>query len=298
MFRLMTIAFILFMGNIAQAQRLDRYNATIKIWADKYELLEFEDVAIRILVENFDEKGPRVNYEITSDLIITDNQGKKILPNSSLNTVSGSNMGIEKREYVVRLLARYGSATEDYLRYLPPGQYTIFCRWDTRYYEPIISNQIQINIIPPSGEDKTALEEYRKAQSLFDQKNWKLYEERLDDIITRFPNTPYAARAVNDKIFVYHYVKFDEEGFIAMNKQLVEKFPDSPGVQGALREIFKYYDRKNKMEEGILYFNELVGITINSRLEQEIQQAKAKIEAEKKPVESIQTNQEIEVQRQ
>ena len=93
---------------------------------------------------------------------------------------------------------------------------------------------------------------------------------------------------MDDKIFVYKYVKYDEEGFVEDRYKNQTK---------RIREIYQYYERKKKMEEAEQYFEQLIEASNNLGLKKKIEQVKAKIEAETKSFENDSTIQEIEIQK-
>jgi len=248
-----------FSSNIYSQKQLKSYNVDVRIWAEKKRYYTREPIIVYIRIENKGEKGPRIpNSDLGEYFVVEDSKGRQFHPGmvSDFFTLPPMKKGqvIEDKFDISVLFGRRKGAVG---YFLPPETYKFYFKWEERYARPIISNEIEITISDPKGDELQALNLLTKGI----KKRFKKEDpdEYFDELVDRYPKSVYAEKALYLKILCHEYKKgmIHKERSMEASKKLLENYPESRYKISAFGAIRKYYKAVNDLDGYKKYMNYL-----------------------------------------
>jgi len=254
--------------------QLKTFDTKIKIKTEKEVYLTLEPIWISISIKNKDKTGPKIpRSSLDERLYILNSKGKQIqsLIVSSFSDVSPMSQG-ELIEESRNILPAFGSEGEILGRYLAPDVYRIKFLWRQSGYNPIFSNEINITVKVPTGEERNAMEVLEKGIEKRMEKNIEEADKDFYELVNVYPNSVYATRSLRYIMLNHAYregIEHDEKRMLAA-KMLLEKYPDNEYITECFHQI-KYYYNKIDDSEGLRnYFNNLAEKTPDKELKEKI----------------------------
>ena len=282
LFRLFLVGFWLFIhmsyGQNREAMKenwLKELIVHVEIKTEKSEFLFLEPIYINIELENRSKKW---SYEIPSGpschLIIEDNKGRLFKPSMSFNREYAIPVGESKHSYF-DIIYLYGVAMGESLRLLglPVGNYTI--QYKTGH---IISNTIEVDIIAPIGDNQRSLVLFEEGRQLQAEKKYDLAEQKYNELVSQYPGTLYAGKALQGQLFLSKWIKYDFEKRLEISKLLLEQYPDYDYNKRAILNVILYHQNKNDLEGAKKYLSDLSHRTTNRKLREQLEKQVEKIE--------------------
>ncbi|MCJ7811946.1 hypothetical protein MUP95_01330 [bacterium] len=124
---------------------------------------------------------------------------------------------------------------------MTPETYRFYFQWQESNAKPILSNEIEITIIDPSGDEAKALTLIEKAT--YNMNIHEPVDTFSDSLIEIFPQSVYVGLALDIKLLSHYFINEPTHIIQGMKaaKKILEYFPDSILRSTSLESIQKYY---------------------------------------------------------
>ncbi len=263
-----------FIYSVFTQPQLKSFDTKIKIKTEKKVYLTLEPIWISISVKNKDKTGPKMpRSSLHHYLYILNSKDKRIesLMTTFYGEISPMSSG-ELIEDVRDILPAFGSEGEILGRYLAPDIYRIKFLWRQGGYEPLFSNEIQVTVKEPTGEERNAVEVLEKGIEKRMEKNIEEADKDFYELVNVYPNSVYATRSLRYIMLNHAYregIEHDEKRMLAA-KMLLEKYPDNEYITECFHQIKYYYNKINDSEGLRNYLSKLAEITPDKELKEKI----------------------------
>jgi hypothetical protein len=257
-----------------------------RIWTDKDEFLSYEPIVIHYEITN-NTPGPIVTTFIAYGeyFNILDQEGRRCQ-----NTLSGCYLfGAD----TIGPGASYTANEQVRSRYNVnlPGAYTCYMELPKGNSFPecseiVKSNELTLTVVEPKGEERTAFEMYRYADSLHwtykSPKQKKAIREKAFylylDLVKKYPRSVYAPVALYSAI-VMGNVPDDRLTLINACHTMIEEYPESPYLVWTFSDLCDYYKALEDKTGAIEYMEYLLKEYPDSKISDRAEYWLAKIKA-------------------
>lgn len=264
----------------------------MKIWTDKPDYLVREPIVVNYSVKNIGNTVINLNLtEIGFCLNIKDQAGNSYPAHLSLSygfAFPDSLIPAEKHDGGVNITDLYKVVSE--------GEYTCFLenpgskQADVSVPTREKSNVIKIKVKNPTGDEKNALDMLLEADQLKysrdeqhggrDLKKAELGFLKYQELASRYPNSVYAALALNGAVGVYQYSPDFEamKKVIPVCRRLIENYPNTIYFMSAFTSIEGVYEVLKDKAGAINEINKLIQKHPNSKISEEAERRLDQIE--------------------
>jgi len=243
-------------------QKLKSFNTKITIWTVKEQFYTRQPVCVSIKIENGGMIGPcLLHVRLESHFVIKDSEGNRLdfsrpVDKYSFGTRLKPGDVLLKEVNIIKTFFRLGKRDP----YLIPGEYVVTFMWEESGYEPLVSNTVSVTITDPVGEELKALKLLNTGDMKFRLKELNASDECYDKLVEKYPNSIYAANALELKLRNHEnrYGAEDLEIRIEVAKRLLENYPDHRfNKDRVFYELEEGYKERNDVKALRTYLEEL-----------------------------------------
>lgn len=256
----------------------NQFNISVNISLSKSAYVIGENIPLVVEVINHSDVAPPITEHIWEYIHVNDETGKRAKTewfiHSSAPSMYDTSKGMkinEIKKFEFDLKWHYGSkmlpdGTTGFLK----GVYEVYFNQELLETQ-LSSNIISFEVIEPGPDEIVAYNLYINGRQLQKSKKndqaLKIYEQ----LINQCPESKYTGLALQEKLFLYKWVKPNLEERCKVGKMILEKHNDMGYNERAIRDIIKYYKNINNVGEAKLYFERLKEDIGNAELERRLE---------------------------
>ena len=223
--------FILICLPCLNAQIWIPFDTEISIWTEGERFYARRPVWVFIRIINRGALGPRIaGIPLLSHFVILDAEGNRLSmeprPDDLQNSAQmRAGAVIEQKVNIAKSYFVLGQRDP----YIPPGRYEIQFTWEEPEHDPLVSNTVNIIISNPKDDELDALKLLNEGDKMYRLKKTKASDACYEQLVERFPNSMYAADAL-DLVFRNHLGRpgaYHREVRMRTAKRILENYPDS-----------------------------------------------------------------------
>jgi hypothetical protein len=226
----------------------------IEVQLFEQQYLLREPIWTRCKVTNTGTEPGKFYFENLDALVIKDSKGEVYPCSIAIERVPITIKPGQTLEKEGNLLGYYGVPEDKFRiqRYLPPEKYIIYYELNqavgSKKYRVYAKSQIDtFEIVEPKGDEAQAMNLLKESFNLLIQKNHKESQEKLKELIQRFPKSEYYLTAL-----------LMTAGSLEAWHDLIKRFPDSREAVQAVGSIALTYEYKKDKQGFINAMNDLI----------------------------------------
>jgi hypothetical protein len=245
------ILIIFLLLSVAGGATVDKQQLQLKIGLSKSTFLVAEPVWLDVTLANVSSDTARIYgfgppYESGGfGIELKDAQGKTLpYTGPTYDVFPGKGWVIQAQEQhygCFNLLEFFNTKRSLYSFFwqvIPPGSYKVRAS-----YQNINSQQMEFEVVEPTGDEKEAYQLLEKAKTLMAQKEFDSERQKLQELINRFPKSAYAEKAHKELGQEKELLqKYPNSGYSEMNLTfLIGDLPTADAKQGFLEKVIRDY---------------------------------------------------------
>jgi len=246
-------------ADIAIAQREKDLGKPAQLKAElelyKREYLLRESIIVKMRVTNIGKEEGWLYFVTTGGLKIKDSKGQEYTCHVSSSLAPGIiNLG-QTLEEQTNLLLWFGIPENKFKvrHYLPPERYTIL-------YKPrkdVSSETYEFSVLEPKGDEIQAMNLLKDSYQLFVEKKYDETIEKLEELISKYPNSVYRPWALFETATTYKLAIEDLDKTLEIYRKVIDNHPNSREAVEVLSYLVYYYETGGDTTELSQYLNQV-----------------------------------------